>query len=258
MKIERPEDADFLVQKIPCDMGIHRNPRKGTLSGPEKIMNDFDTDFSVFVDEVFPDEFSLEETHSRIFENTEELIEYDRSLISIGGDHSISYPLIRALKKKHPDMKLVWLDAHLDLKEKVKDHVSHDVVVRELIEEGIFESDEVVFVGITEIDHDEKKFLEKHDIKIYRPEEISLFLEEHDSKEACYLSIDIDVLDKDEAPGTGYKDGQMSLMEVEKVIEKVRPENADIVEVAPPFDVNGRTVENARKLLDKLLEANTK
>lgn len=258
MKIERPEDADVLVQKIPCDMGIHRNPRKGTLSGPEKIMNDFDTDFSVFVDEVFPDEFSLEETHSRIFENTEELIEYDRSLISIGGDHSISYPLIRALKKKHPEMKLVWLDAHLDLKEKVGDNISHDIVVRELINEGVFKPDEIVFVGITEIDHDEKKFLEKHGITIYRPEELSLFLEEHDSKETCYLSIDIDVLDEDEAPATGYKDGQMSLMEVEKVIEKVRPENADIVEVAPPFDVDGRTVENARKLLDKLLEANIK
>lgn len=258
MKVDRPLDADVIIQKIPCDMGIHRNPRKGTLSGPENIMEEYTTDNSLLIDEVFTDEFSLENTHERILENTTDLLEYDKPLISIGGDHSISYPLIRALKKKHPEMKLVWLDAHLDLKEKVNGHVSHDVVVRELIEEGLFESDEIVFVGITEIDHDEKKFLEKHDITIYRPEELSLFLEEHESKEACYLSIDIDVLDKDEAPGTGYKDGQMSLMEVEKVIEKVRPEYTDLVEVAPPFDVDGRTVENARKLLDKLLEANIK
>jgi len=254
MEINSPKDADVLIQKIPCDMGIHRNPRKGTLSGPEEIIKDFETIYSLFVDEVFPEEFDLEETHRRILDNTKDLLNYERPLISVGGDHSISYPVLKALKKKNPDMNLVWLDAHLDLKEKVGENISHDVVVRQLLKEGIFESDEVVFVGITEIDHDEEKFLEEHDIKIYRPDELSLFLEEHESREACYLSIDIDVLSEEYAPGTGYTDGRMSMESVEKVIEKVRPEYTDLVEVAPPFDSDEKTVENARKIIEKVVD----
>ena len=224
MRINRPLDAAVIVQKLPCDIGIHRNPRKGTLSGPEEIMNEFEINCSIFVDEVFPDEFSLEETHRRILENTEELLEYERPLISVGGDHSVSYPVLKALKSKYPDMCLVWLDAHLDVKEKVEGHVSHDVVIRQLIDEDVFNADEIIFVGITEIDHDEEKFLEKHEIQIYRPEEMSLFMEEYESKHECYLSIDIDVLSEEYAPGTGYTDGCLSVEDMEKVVEKVRPE----------------------------------
>ena len=254
MKTNRPEDAEILLQKLPSDMGIHRNPRKGTLNAPEKILEGLEFEEEIFVDEVFPDEFDLEETHDRIYGNTEELAEYTRPLVSIGGDHSISYPVIKALKEKNPDMQLVWLDSHLDLKEKVDDHISHDVVVRELIDSGLFDDDEIFFVGITKIDHDEEKFIEEHDLKIYRPGELSKFIEEYKSGRPCYLSVDIDVLTEELAPGTGYPDGQLSVKEVEKVIEKSGPDFADLVEVAPPFDEENITVENAGKILSILVE----
>ncbi len=73
MKTESAEDSELIVQKLPSDMGIHRNPRKGTLNAPAKILDGFEFSRKVLVDEVFPNEFDLEETQQRIEENTREL-----------------------------------------------------------------------------------------------------------------------------------------------------------------------------------------
>lgn len=252
-RINSAQDAEILLQKLPSDMGIHRNPRKGTLDAPGKILENFSTERKILVDEVFPDEFSLENTHERILENTENLIQYDKPIVSLGGDHSVSFPVIKALKEKFPEMKLVWLDSHLDLKKKVEDHVSHDVVVRELLESG-FSEDEIFFVGTTRVDDDEEKLLENHDLEIFRPDEIGEFRRVFDaSEQPVYLSIDIDVLDEDLAPGTGYPDGEMSVEEVLELIEMVEPDHADLVEVSPVLDREDITLENSRKILSELL-----
>ncbi|WP_414836606.1 arginase family protein [Candidatus Nanohalococcus occultus] len=254
MKVNSPEDAELIVQKLPCDLGIHRNPRKGTLNAPDKLTADLDTGREILVDEVFPDEFNLEETHRRIEENTETLANYRTPLISVGGDHSVSFPTVKSLKQENPDLKLVWLDAHLDLKQKVDGHVSHDVVVRELLENG-FSEDEIVFVGITRIDEDEQKFLDEHDLRVYMSDELDEFLREFTfSEQPCYLSIDIDVLDQSLAPGTGYPDGELTTGQVRQVIERVQPVHGDLVEVAPCLDEKGKTVGNGREVLQNLIE----
>ncbi len=254
MRTKSPDEAEKIVQKLSSDMGIHRNPRKGTLNAPEEILTGFETGEKILIDEVFPDEFSLENTHEKISENTEELLRYGKPLLSIGGDHSVSFPVLKVLKQKFPNLKLVWLDAHLDLKEKVDGHVSHDVVVRELLESG-FSEDEIFFLGTTRIDDDEEKFLENHEINIFGPDELEEFKREFNSSEQpVYLSVDIDVLKEEEAPGTGYPDGNLGVEEVLDLIEKISPSHADLVEVAPPFDSDGITVKNSRKILDKLLD----
>jgi arginase family enzyme len=245
------EEAQVIIQKLPCDMGIHRNPRKGTLNAPETILEGLKFDRPVMIDEVFPDEFGLEETQRRIYENTKQLAGYDRPVISIGGDHSVSYPEVKALKRSNPGMKLLWFDAHLDVKEKVGDHVSHDVVVRQLVEEGIFDPEEIYFVGVTKIDHDEKDFLENNHFNFYRPEEIGKFLEDFEGE--AFLSIDIDVLKEDVAPGTGHPDGKLELEEVLEVIRGLQVVHGDIVEVAPCLDQEGKTVEASRKILEELV-----
>ncbi|MFB6214164.1 MAG: arginase family protein [Candidatus Nanohaloarchaea archaeon] len=254
-KTSSPREAETLVQKLPSDMGIHRNPRKGTLNAPEVILEDFDFLGTVFLDEVFPDEFDLEETHRRIEENTRELLEYGKPLLGIGGDHSVSFPVIKALKERHSGLQLVWLDAHLDMKEPVDGHASHDVVLRELIGSG-FEPSELWVVGVTRVDQDEEELMEQHDFNIYRSNEVEEFRREFDSGEQpVYLSVDIDVLDPEEAPGTGYPDGELSPEQAGEVIETVEPDFADLVEVAPPLEEGNRTAENARVLLRRLSEA---
>lgn len=253
-RVSSPEDAGILVQKLPSDMGIHRNPRKGTLDAPEEILENFEFSRDVMVDEVFPDEFDLENNHRRIESNTEELLEYGKPLLSVGGDHSVSFPVIAALKRKHPGMQLVWLDAHLDMKEKVNNHVSHDVVVRELLKRG-FTPEEIWLVGITRVDDDEESFIEGRDFNIYRSDELEEFKREFNPGEhPVYLSVDIDVLSPDEAPGTGYPDGDISVEEAEDIIETVDPFSADLVEVAPVLDKDEKTVKNAQGILGKLEE----
>lgn len=247
MRTTKPEDADLIIQKLPSDMGIHRNPRKGTLDAPDRILEDFESTTELMIDEVFPDEFNLEETHTRIEDNTQELAGYGKPILSIGGDHSVSYPVIKALKQVNPDMKLVWLDSHLDLKEKVDGHVSHDVVVRELLQ--YFEEDEIYFLGVTRKDEDEKQFLEEHDLKVVGPEEAEETSKEIDGE--VYLSVDIDVLKQELAPGTGYPDGNMSLEQVEAVMTNLDIAHADLVEVAPSLDT-GETLRSARILLEYL------
>ena len=253
MKVKKPEEAEAIIQKLSSDIGIHRNPRKGTLNAPSEILERFELENKILIDEVFPDEFDLEETHERIYGNTEQLLDYRKPLVSIGGDHSVSFPVIKALKEENPGMELVWLDAHLDLKEKVGGHVSHDVVVRELLDSG-FSEDEITFVGVARVDEDEEDFLDNHDLTVYMADEVSEFLQDYESKEKVYLSVDIDVLREGEAPGTGYPDGQLSIQQVGKVVEKVSPIHADLVELAPPFDEDEKTVTSARSVLSQLLQ----
>jgi agmatinase len=254
VEVNSPEDAEIILQKLPSDMGIHRNPRKGTLDAPEEILEDFSTEKDILVEDVFPDEFSLENTQDRIEENTKELLEYGKPIVSLGGDHSVSFPVIRVLKEENPDLKLVWLDAHLDLKEKVDGHVSHDVVVRELLENG-FSEDEIFFVGVTRIDEDEEDFLDGRDMKIYRPGEIEEFKREFKKGEhPFYLSVDVDVLEESLAPGTGYLDGELKVEDVLELIDDISPDYADLVEVAPPFDKENRTVKNSKAILEKILK----
>lgn len=254
MKTNSPEDAEVIVQKLPGDMGIHRNPRKGTLNAPDKILENYDFEQKVMFDEVFPDEFDLEETHRRIEENTVELVKYGKPLVSVGGDHSVSFPVIKVLKQKYPDLRLVWLDSHLDLKERVDGHVSHDVVVRELLENG-FEPREIYFVGITRVDQDEESFIEGKEFNIYRADEVEKFLREFkNSEHPVYLSVDIDVLKNELAPGTGYPDGELGLEDVKDVVDRVRPAHADLVEVAPALDREDVTLEHSRMVLEYLLQ----
>lgn len=248
-----PEEAEILVQKLPSDTGIHRNPRKGTLNAPDVLLDDLELSRPVLVEEVFPDEFDLEETQRRIETNTRDLADYDKPLLSVGGDHSVSFPVIRALKERNPGMKLVWLDSHLDLKEKVDGHVSHDVVVRELLD--YFDREEIYFVGITRIDDDEGRFIQGRDMNIYRAGELDSFLQEFTENDPVYLSVDIDVLKEEIAPGTGYPDGELEMEDVKEVIHTVKPSHADLVEVAPPLDEENKTVTAGKDILKKLIES---
>lgn len=245
------EDANILIQKLGSDVGIHRNPRKGTLDAPEEILEGYTFGTRYMVDSVFPDEFDLEETQRRIRDNMADLRDYDKPILSIGGDHSVSYPVILSLKEKNPDMVLVWLDAHLDMKEQVDGHVSHDVVIRQLIEDG-FPEDDIYLVGCSRIDVDERDFMEDREINLFEYDELVDFKQEFESVEQpVYLSVDIDVLKKELASGTGYPDGKLELEDVKGIVDAVKPENADLVEVAPSLD-DGTTVESARKILKKL------
>jgi arginase family enzyme len=238
-----PSEAEVLIQKLPCDMGIHRTSRKGTLNAPSNLLEDGEIESQVHVSEVFPDEFDLEETHRRIQRHTKRMLEYNAPLLSVGGDHSVSYPVLKEVKRHQPNLSLVWLDSHLDAKQPVDGHTSHDVVVRKLVEESVFDPEEIFCVGTTQVDEDEEDLGSQ--LGVFGREGISEVADV--ASGPVYVSFDIDAVD---ISGTGYPDGELSVDECRRLVKDLDVRHADLVEAAPPL---GRDVVVAgRKALNLL------
>lgn len=262
-----PETASHILLRCPSDIGIRNTDRKGTLNAPEQLLRDHEYD-DIFIDEIFPNEFSLPDNQDRISTRINELLQYDREIISIGGDHSISYPLIKAFSEKHDDLHLIWIDAHYDLKEiRVENGIPHDAVLRGLLEENLSLED-ILFCGIRESDPDEDDFLlnkDWHETSVTDIEDSSIetLRETIDTTispgdDPLYVSFDIDVLDADLVPGTTFpsEDG-LSLEAAQKLIRAIKAYNTvgwDLVEVAPPLDQEDKTLQTAETILDTILE----
>lgn len=241
---------------------------KECAKAPDKIINELSKNLlnenkilSVpAIKEFLVENSNLEETHSQIFEQAAKL--ELTNTVFIGGDHSITYSLVKAfcLKTKNPG--LVIFDAHPDLMPSFKP-ATHDNYLRMLIEEGIINPENVVLVGIRAIDKQELDFLQKNKIKylamdkLHEDKESILhimeFLRNFDS---VYLSLDIDVVDPVFAPGTGYCEvGGLSSRELIHCLQKLRLLKnikwIDVVEINPDKDVNNMTIQLGAKLVQE-------
>jgi arginase family enzyme len=185
--------------------------------GPESVLKDID--HITIKPTVSNQEEYLDQIHV-------EAEKYD-ALVAVGGDHSISYPLAFAFKKKYPDGKIVIFDAHPDC-EVHTETPTHEDWIRMLIEAGIVKPEEVYFIGTRKITSREREFMREHGIKIYKN------LPEVDGP--IYLSIDIDVLDPNECRGFHFKEKNgMKADDLLSMIKSLKPEVkfADIVEIFP-------------------------
>ncbi|MDD5331228.1 MAG: arginase family protein [Candidatus Nanoarchaeia archaeon] len=200
---------------------------------------------------------NIEETNKNIFNSV------DEGFI-VGGDHSITYSCVRKLATKYKNVGLVIFDAHPDCENDFRPP-SHEDFVKVLVKDGIVKKENVILVGIRKIDVKERKFLNEErilcfdDKKLFNnTEEVCDVLMENCRKfDALYLSIDIDVLDPAFAPGTGYLEpGGMSSAELFYFLRRLKLltnlKMIDLVEVNPDKDINGITVNTARKIVDEL------
>lgn len=178
----------------------------------------------------------------------------------IGGDHSITYSLLRAIAKTTPRLRLVVFDAHPDLMRDFSPP-THEAYLRELLEEGVLSAEQVLLLGIRDIDPQERRFIDKQKIEFISADQLNSIEDEallaRIGDARCYLSIDIDVVDPAEAPGTGYRvPGGISADRLLKLITSIRDGcelvAADLVEVNPHRDVQGRTAALGAQLLQLL------
>ncbi|MFH1823283.1 MAG: arginase family protein [archaeon] len=163
----------------------------------------------------------------------------------IGGDHSITYPLFKSFAKKYKNPGLIIFDAHPDCTDDFEPP-THEDFVRVLINKGILKPENLLLIGVQKVVLKEKEFLEKNNIKILEKptiEQINKFLKPFDG---FYLSIDIDVLDKKYAPGTGYPDGKLELDYLLDILKQLKPNKIDLVESTP------EDIESARKVYKNL------
>ena len=175
----------------------------------------------------------------------------DRRIVSIGGDHTIALPNLRALHAKHGPVALVHFDAHLDTWDTYFNApVTHGTIFRRAFEEGLLIEDHSIHVGIRgpiydqmDLDDDARmgfRIIRAGDLDVIGIDAAVDAVRRRVADVPVYLSIDIDVLDPAFAPGTGTPEsGGLTSRELLKMLRKMTGLNivgADVVEVAPAYD----------------------
>jgi len=187
--------------------------------------------------------------------------------LSVGGDHSISLPILRAVAGKRP-VGMIHIDAHCDTGDDyLGSRFHHGAPFRRAVDEGLIEPHRVIQIGIrgTTNDPDMWGFSQLSGMRVLGMDEF------HDQgwrfavEEArrvvgdgpVYLTYDIDSLDPAQAPGTGTPEaGGLTALEAIRLLRGLRGIDfvgGDLVEVSPPFDVGTLTAFNGASLLFEML-----
>ena len=280
--VSDPHQLDVALIGVPFDGGT--TYRSGTRFGPREIrvqsvlirnynpvlrINPFEKLRIADNGDVDVNPLSIEDTFSRIQQKIRHIVESGALPFSIGGDHSISLPILRVLAMKHGYGKLgmIHFDSHLDtLDEYFGQKLSHGTPFRRAIEEKLLDPRKIIQLGIRGQIYDEKDFdfNKKHGITMINIEDIfergiswvgNKIQELHRNK--IYLSFDIDVIDPAYAPGTGTPQiGGLTSFQALQLIRSMRGLDLvgiDLVEVSPPYDPAGITSILAANIIFELL-----
>ena len=196
--------------------------------------------------------FNIDEAIEQIETAATDLYGKADAIISLGGDHTIAVPLLRAVNKKMGGpVALVHFDAHLDTWDTYFGApYTHGTPFRRAAEEGLFLDDASMHVGIRgplyssdDLKNDEElgfKVIHCDELQTHGVDHIAERIRARVGDHPLYLSIDIDVLDPSHAPGTGTPEiAGLSSRELVNIIRGLKGLNliaADIVEVAPAYD----------------------
>lgn len=187
--------------------------------------------------------------------------------LSVGGDHSISLPILRAVAARGP-VGMVHIDAHCDTGlDYLGSRFHHGAPFSRAVEERLLDPHRVIQIGIRGTTNDPEMwgFSLKHGMRVLPMDELFDKGWRNAVAEAravvgagpTYLSFDIDSLDPSQAPGTGTPEaGGLTMLEALHILRGLRGIDfvgADLVEVAPPFDVGNLTAFNAASILFELL-----
>jgi arginase len=170
----------------------------------------------------------------------------------LGGDHSVSYPAVKAFSSYYPGLTILHFDAHPDLYDEFDDNrYSHACPFARIMEERL--ARRLVQVGIRTLTAHLRTQVERFGVEVIEMKRWTGALPQLDSP--VYLSFDMDVLDPAFAPGISHHEpGGMSTREAISAIQSIsaRIVGADIVELNPRRDVNGVTAMAAAKILKEI------
>lgn len=271
----KPEEADIVVLGLPFDAAA--SFRRGAAEAPGRIRSisghispttedgqSLEHLKVIDIGNLKPEGYSQEDYFRKIESKAVELFNVSFPTF-IGGDHSVSIPLIRAAASIwEQKLGVIHLDAHLDLCEKLDgNRLSHGCTHRRVVESSCITLNQVCFVGIRSFEQQELDYLEGQNSKnIITANEIycqgiKKVVEKVISClhkcEAFYLTLDIDFLDPSTAPGTGTpKPGGFTTRELfafMRGISKLPLIGMDVVEVSPPLDNNDITSFAAQRAI---------
>jgi formiminoglutamase len=215
------------------------------------------------IDEVKVVPNNIEETNSNIYTKAKEVM--DQKPLFIGGDHSVSYPIIKAFSESFENPGIVVFDAHPDAENDFRPPTQEDNLIT-IVNENLIKKENIILVGIRNWHDEEIKFIKENKIKYFNMKEIS-FEGIHNicdavmsvAKEfgALYISIDIDVVDAAFVPGTGWREpGGLTSRELLYFLQRLKLlkniKALDLVEINPRKDINDLTTKLGAKILVEL------
>jgi agmatinase len=250
------DGADAVVWGIPFDAATSNRP--GARFGPQAIRRAsaiFDNDpqypFSrdLFAEmavidygDCLLDYGNHQETPAAIEQQANVILDSGAFLLTLGGDHYVTWPLLKAHAAKHGPLALVQFDAHQDTWPDNNGRIDHGSFVARAAREGLIDPDRSIQIGIrTHAPEDcGIRILYGHEVEDMPAAEIASHIISHTKGAPAYLTFDIDCLDPAFAPGTGTPvSGGPSSAKILSVLQRLHQldiRGADIVEVAPAYD----------------------
>jgi len=263
-RIDEVSDVDLAVMGVPFDSGVSYRP--GARFGPTHIressrllrpynpaldVEPFGSQQVADAGDLAVNPFDLGVAVDQIHDGARSLLERARRLVSIGGDHTIALPLLRAVHAVHGPVAVVHFDAHLDTWDTYfgADY-THGTPFRRASEEGLIDQSGCLHVGTRGPLYTSRDLLEDTELgfQVVHARDIDGIaitgvierIQERVEQRPLYVSIDIDVLDPAFAPGTGTPEaGGLSSRELLAVVRSLASLDvvgADVVEVAPVYD----------------------
>ena len=272
-------DACFIG--IPLDVGTSNRP--GTRFGPKQIRAEsvmlrpynmwtraapFDSLRIADIGDVPINTFDLKDTVRRIEAFYDSVLTHPVIPMTLGGDHTLTLPVLRSIAKKHGPVGLVHIDAHADINDHMfGESIAHGTPFRRAFEEGLIDADHTFQIGLRGTGYTAEDFDWARDkgFTVVQAEELwhksaTPLIEDIRGKmgtRPVYLTFDIDSLDPAYAPGTGTPEigGLTSVQAIELIrgCQGLNLVGCDLVEVCPPYDLQGNTALLAANLIFEML-----
>ena len=200
------------------------------------------------------DEMNPEKAFVKIKSTIAGLLADDSKILSFGGDHSVTFPIVDGFTDKFEKLNILHLDAHADLYDNFDNNpFSHASPFARIMEKGKVNS--LTQVGIRTLTKHQKNQAERFGVKIIEMKNFNMgFISR--LKAPLYLSLDLDVLDPAFAPGISHHEpGGLTTRQVIEIIQNIQPiiAGADIVEYNPERDVHNITAMVAYKLFKEII-----
>ena len=275
------ENLDACFVGIPIDIGTSN--RSGTRHGPRQIRAEscmlrpynmatgaapFDHMQVADIGDVPINTFDLKKTIDIITGFYSEILQHNCIPLTLGGDHTLTYPILRAMQQKHGPVALIHIDAHADINDEMfGEKIAHGTPFRRAVDDGLLINDKVFQIGLRGTGYSAEDFNWSRDqgFTVVQAEECwgkslkPLMKEVTDTvgDTPVYLSYDIDSLDPAFAPGTGTVEiGGLTVWQALEIVRGCAGLNlvgADLVEVSPPYDTSGNTALVGANLLYEML-----
>jgi arginase len=184
------------------------------------------------------------------------ILRNQRRPLVLGGDHSITYPVLRAMRRRHSRLTILHLDAHPDLYDEFQgDRYSHACPFARVMEERL--ADRLVQVGIRTANALQREQAQRYGVEMI---EMTLWRDEMPLRleGPVYLSLDLDVLEPGLAPGVSHREpGGLTVRQVLRIVQSLAVPlvGADLVEFNPRNDPSGVTAAVCGKLVREIADA---